>query len=142
MSIQPRVPSSGGWDGGEGGQVNLENALAKELGLLRLGVVSIDGTKIDAIASKIKSVRYDRALALREKLASETSSSMRLQRIDVGDHGVLAVSGHHLQRGDRLALVEQQVAHAAVGIDEPGDAIARHSTLLGACQRELAWRRK
>ena len=30
-------------------------------GLLRLGTVSIDGTKIDANASKIRSVRYDRA---------------------------------------------------------------------------------
>lgn len=35
--------------------------VAKETGLLRVGTVSIDGTKIDANASKIKSVRYDRA---------------------------------------------------------------------------------
>ena len=35
--------------------------LARESGLLRLGTVSIDGTKIDANASKIRSVRYDRA---------------------------------------------------------------------------------
>jgi transposase len=41
--------------------------LARESGLLRLGMVSIDGTKIDANASKIRSVRYDRAQALREK---------------------------------------------------------------------------
>ena len=34
--------------------------VAKETGLLRVGTVSIDGTKIDANASKIKSVRYDR----------------------------------------------------------------------------------
>ena len=39
--------------------------LARESGLLRLGTVSIDGTKIDANASKIRSVRYDRAQALR-----------------------------------------------------------------------------
>ncbi len=42
--------------------------LAREAGLLRLGTVSIDGTKIDADASKIRSVRYDRATA-RAKLA-------------------------------------------------------------------------
>ena len=34
--------------------------LARESGLLHLGTVSIDGTKIDANASKIRSVRYDR----------------------------------------------------------------------------------
>ncbi len=39
--------------------------LARESGLLRLGTVSIDGTKIDANASKIRSVRYDRAKELR-----------------------------------------------------------------------------
>ena len=45
--------------------------LARETGLLRLGTVSIDGTKIDANASKIRSVRYDRACELRTKLASD-----------------------------------------------------------------------
>ena len=45
--------------------------LARESGLLRLGTVSIDGTKIDANASKIRSVRYDRACELRTKLAAD-----------------------------------------------------------------------
>ena len=45
--------------------------LAKESGLLRLGTVAIDGTKLDANASKIRSVRYDRAKALRAKLAAD-----------------------------------------------------------------------
>ena len=45
--------------------------LARESGLLRLGTVSIDGTKIDANASKIRSVRYDRAKELRAKLAAD-----------------------------------------------------------------------
>jgi hypothetical protein len=45
--------------------------LARESGILRLGTVSIDGTKIDANASKIRSVRYDRAQALRAKLAAD-----------------------------------------------------------------------
>src|SRR6266436_4539996 len=48
--------------------------LARESGLLRLGTVSIDGTKIDANASKIRSVRYDRAQALREKLAADIAA--------------------------------------------------------------------
>ena len=42
--------------------------LAKELKLLRVGTVSVDGTKVDANANKRNSIRYDRAGALREQL--------------------------------------------------------------------------
>jgi len=45
--------------------------LAKELGILKVGMVSIDGTKIDANASKIKSLRYDRIEQLRAKLEAD-----------------------------------------------------------------------
>jgi transposase len=45
--------------------------LAQASGVLQLGTVSIDGTKIDANASKIRSVRYDRAQGLREKLIAD-----------------------------------------------------------------------
>ncbi len=57
--------------------------LARETGLLQLGTVSIDGTKIDADASKIRSLRgacpragrrpdpWDRAQVLRAKLAAD-----------------------------------------------------------------------
>ena len=50
--------------------------LAKEAGLLRVGTVAIDGTKIDANASKIKSIRYDRAKELREKLKADIAALM------------------------------------------------------------------
>jgi transposase len=50
--------------------------LAREMGLLKLGTVAIDGTKIDANASKIKSVRYDRAKALRDKLKADIAALM------------------------------------------------------------------
>ena len=45
--------------------------LAKELKLLRVGTVSVDGTKVDANANKRNSIRYDRAGALREQLRGE-----------------------------------------------------------------------
>jgi transposase len=48
--------------------------IAKESGLLRLGTVAIDGTKLDADASKIRSLRYDRAKELREKLAADIAA--------------------------------------------------------------------
>ncbi len=48
--------------------------LARACGLLRVGMVSIDGTKIDANAAKIRSVRYDRVQALRAKLAADIAA--------------------------------------------------------------------
>lgn len=50
--------------------------LARELKLLKIGIVSVDGTKIDANANKHKSVRYDRAVALREQLRLEIAELM------------------------------------------------------------------
>src|SRR5215216_5612888 len=60
--------------------------LAREMSLLRLGTVSIDGTKIDANASKIRSVRYDRAQALRAKLAADIAAlTARAEAADAED---------------------------------------------------------
>ena len=60
--------------------------LAGELGLVKLGTVSIDGTKIDANASKIRSVRYDRAKALRAQLDRDIAELMaRAEAADAAD---------------------------------------------------------
>ena len=50
--------------------------MAREMKLLSVGMVSIDGTKIDANASKIRSVRYDRAKTLRAKLDADIAELM------------------------------------------------------------------
>ena len=51
--------------------------IAKELKILKVGTVSVDGTKIDANANIHKSVRYDRATELREQLKLEISELMQ-----------------------------------------------------------------
>lgn len=51
--------------------------LAKELKVLKVGTVSIDGTKIKANASINKSVRYDRAGELETQLTLEISELMK-----------------------------------------------------------------
>lgn len=51
--------------------------LARELKLLRLGTVSVDGTKLKANASKHKNVRYDRAGELHEQLELEVRELMK-----------------------------------------------------------------
>jgi transposase len=61
--------------------------LARETGLLKVGNVSIDGTKIDANASRAKSLRYDRAKELREKLKADIAALMA-QAADADAEGV------------------------------------------------------
>ena len=70
--------------------------LAKELNILKLGMVSIDGTKIDANASKIKSLRYDRIEVLREKLEE-----------DIGELMARAEAADHTDRDDGLSLPDE-----------------------------------
>jgi transposase len=50
--------------------------LATELKLLKVGTISVDGTKINANANIHKSIRYDRAVELREQLKLEISELM------------------------------------------------------------------
>ena len=60
--------------------------LAKELNILKVGMVSVDGTKIDANASKIKSLRYDRIEVLRTKLETDIAELMaKAQAADSAD---------------------------------------------------------
>lgn len=60
--------------------------MARELKLLRVGTVSVDGTKLDANASRRRSIRYDRARELREQLRVEIEGLMgEAERADAGD---------------------------------------------------------
>jgi transposase len=59
--------------------------LAKELKLLKLGVVSVDGSRIDANASKRRSVTYRRAGELVDQLTLEIADLMaRAEKADAG----------------------------------------------------------
>jgi len=63
--------------------------LARELKLLKVGTISVDGTKIDANASKDKNVRYDRAVELEAQLQADIEALMtqaeQADNSDVGD---------------------------------------------------------
>ena len=73
--------------------------LAREAGLLRLGTVSIDGTKIDANASKIRSVRHDRATELRAKLAVDIAAlTAQAEAADVADYDPQALPAELTRR--------------------------------------------
>jgi transposase len=63
--------------------------LAKELNILHVGMVSVDGTKIDANASKIKSLRYDRIEVLRTRLEADiadlVAQAQAADQLDIPD---------------------------------------------------------
>lgn len=60
--------------------------LARELKLLKLGTVSLDGTHIKASASKDKNVTYERAGQLRERLQQDVSELLQqAEQADVKD---------------------------------------------------------
>lgn len=85
--------------------------LARESGLLRLGTVSIDGTKIDANASKIRSVRYDRARQLRARLASDIAIlTARAEAADAEDLDTQALPAEIARREALAAKLDAAVA--------------------------------
>jgi len=57
--------------------------LARQMGLLKVGTVSVDGTHIKANASKHKSVRYDRAGELEQQLREDIEKL--LEQADASD---------------------------------------------------------
>ena len=73
--------------------------LAQELGLARLGKLSIDGTKVRANASKRKAMSYDRMQAEEQRLESEVEALLR--QADAVDEAEDARLGAEV-RGDDL----------------------------------------
>ena len=51
--------------------------LAREMQVLKVGTISVDGTHVKANASKFRSIRYDRACALEEQLKLEIAELMQ-----------------------------------------------------------------
>jgi len=49
--------------------------IAKEAGVLKLGNISLDGSKIHAGASKSKAISYKRLLKLENQLSTEVAES-------------------------------------------------------------------
>jgi transposase len=77
--------------------------LARELKLLKVGTVSVDGTKIKANANLSRSVRYDRAGELVEQLKLEVAGLLeRAERIDRGGEADDQSLPEEISRRDRL----------------------------------------
>jgi len=77
--------------------------LARELKLLKVGTVSVDGTKISANANKSRGIRYDRAGELVEQLKLEVAELLdQAERTDRGDEVDGQSLPEEIARRDRL----------------------------------------
>ena len=77
--------------------------LANELKILKVGTVSVDGTKIDANANKHKSIRYDRATELRAQLKLEVAELMnKAENADNAGEGDAHVLPKEIARREEL----------------------------------------
>ena len=109
--------------------------LARESGLLRLGTVSIDGSKIDANASKIRSVRYDRAKALIEQLDTDIAALVAAaEAADAEDAADPQRLPHELARREALrdTLAEAAARLEAEAREEAAEAQAQYEEKLAA----------
>ncbi len=101
--------------------------LARGSGLLRLGTVSIDGTKIDANASKIRSVRYDRAQVLREKLAADIAAlTAQAEAADAEDEDPQALPAEIARRAVLKAKLDAACARLEAEAKAQADAERPH----------------
>ena len=86
--------------------------LAQEAGVLKLGTISLDGTKVHADASKHKAVSYKRLLELETQLRAEVEELFALseqsEQPEIPDG--LVVREEIARRQDRLARLAQAKA--------------------------------
>lgn len=97
--------------------------LARESGLLRVGMVSIDGTKIDANASKVRSVRYDRGKLLRDKLAADiTALTAKAEAADAEEEDLQALPREIARRAALKEKLDAACARLEAEAKEEADA--------------------
>lgn len=86
--------------------------LAQEAGVLTLGTISLDGTKIHADASKSKAVSYQRLLEIEAQLRAEVEELFALaERLDERERpDGLVVQEEIARREDRLARLAEAKA--------------------------------
>ena len=82
--------------------------VAKVMGLLKLGKVSLDGTKIKANASKHKAMSWGYANKLEEQLRREVQELLRRAELaDAEDEPEIDIADELARREDRLAAIKK-----------------------------------
>jgi len=87
--------------------------IAQEMGFLKLGTVSLDGTKMKANASKHKALSYEHACKLEEQLKSELEqllSQSEAAELSEAKKTELNIPEEIRRREDRLAVIDRAKA--------------------------------
>src|SRR5690606_36399369 len=85
--------------------------LARAMGVLKVGTVSVDGTHIRANASKDRNVRYDRARELQQQLTEEVDKLLeQAEQADQDDDPT--AGGQRLEKIDRLQTLREKIRAA------------------------------
>ncbi len=116
--------------------------LAQAMGVLQLGTISIDGTKIHADASKSKAVSYKRLLELEAQLRAEVEALFALgAQADQGSlPDGLVVADEIALREDRLARLAEAKAELEARAKER-TALEQAEYVAKVCEREAKARR-
>ncbi len=90
--------------------------LAKELKLLKVGTISVDGTKIKASAGKHRNIRYDRALEIQEQLEIDIEELMaKAEQADSNESELSESLPEEIARRENLA---EKITLAKKNIEE------------------------
>ena len=83
--------------------------IAKETGLLKVGKVSLDGTKVKANASKHKALSYAHAVKLQKQLEAEVKTLMeKAKEADtVNENDGMSIPDEIARRKDRIAVIKE-----------------------------------
>lgn len=103
--------------------------MARELGLVKLGTIAVDGTKVKANASRHKAMSYGRMLKAEQELKAQIQSLLeRARAADAAerDEPELEVPAEIARREDRLAAIAAARARLEQRQREADQARGRH----------------
>ena len=110
--------------------------IAHEMEVLKLGAVSLDGTKVKANASKHKALSYEHANKLEAQIKAEVAEL--LKKADAADHADIpdgmSIPEELERRTDRLAAI------AAAKVEIERRAAERHASEQAAYEKKVAER--
>jgi transposase len=110
--------------------------IAEKMKVLKLGTVSLDGTKVKANASRHKALSYDHASKLEEQLKSEVAELLKqaetVDQMDIPDG--MSIPEELMRREERL----KAIAEAKAEIEQR--AAVRHTTEEEAYEKKIAER--
>jgi transposase len=115
--------------------------MAREMGVLKMGTIGLDGTKIQADASRHSALSYEHACKIEAQLKAEVADLMaKAEAADAADiPDGLSIPGELAQREERLAkLAEARAKIEARAKERYARELAAHEAKLAARAAKIA----